>query len=161
MNDSFGLQVFQRGWKDLPTPLVVVDDFHPSRKSGGYYASPYRCEVLLDRGVYVPRDRGVIVLPRDAEDPTMAHEWRHHWQNYYVKPWDKYTRKEAERNENILANNEYWRATELYFTTIPTEYDALRYSIKQCPNQGSEPQWIDAIPALQHLVTGKRTWFVD
>ena len=74
---ALALNHFRGNEKDLLLPMVIVGT-PPIRTSGICYR-PRKEEIIIDSRFY-PMDKGLIIIPPDADDSVLAHEWRHHWQ---------------------------------------------------------------------------------
>lgn len=107
--------------KSLLIPEVV---FEPREDCGGYYLSPWKGEELIG-GRFYDRRFGIIVVSSlwpDGIETTLAHEWRHHWQE--CNGW---------RYDGIGWNspNDYEDSIRDYFTRSRSEADALRFELRK------------------------------
>lgn len=106
--------------KSLVIPEVV---FSSLSWAGGIYHHPKRGEILIDDKFY-SLDYGVIEVPEKfgGYGPTLAHEWRHHWQHYNGWKFDQSYLWPEEFNPD-----EYDSLIVKYFTSNHHEMDALRF----------------------------------
>ena len=134
---SFELNWIRKVDKSIPIPEVI---FFPLSDATGMYFSPDCDNVMFDADGYsYSMDYGVIVVSTLAKNEdiegTIAHEWRHHWQQYNGFEYDESTI--TEYDEEKMNYDEF---AFQYFTTSKAELDALRFEYKysNIPDQWEE-----------------------
>jgi hypothetical protein len=135
------LKSLELNWiRNCDKSLVIPEiTFEPIEEYGGEYLPPDNCEVLVnDR--WIDSRYGIIVIsslyPENIEI-NIAHEWRHHWQVHHGwrdrgKDWSRIVQEIPDYDKRIVH----------YFTTFPTEMDALCFERKHSsPNITVEFWW--------------------
>ena len=107
--------------KSIPTPEIYT--VSTADYGGCYY---HICEEYK---------RGRIILTEDYFNPgTIAHEWRHCWQenngSIGSSDWGQHA-----------SDKSYKEAIVSYFTEQPHEMDALLFELKYAPNDGNLQWW--------------------
>jgi hypothetical protein len=102
--------------KGLPTPDVIVTD---NEDCGGRYwrQGNYEHDLLG----FAPRRRAVIELACIADESTLAHEYRHHWQTHKLGTLD---------SVRWVLGPSYRDSIVRYFRSSRTEMDALLFQVK-------------------------------
>ena len=120
MSDLYWLS---RHDKDILPPPVIYEDIDAS----GECYWPRHTTVQIGEHEH-SLHRGLIVInPKTIIPSALAHEWRHLWQFYNVRPlgnsnWSKHARRKT-----------YQEAIVSYFVNDPAEYDALLFELKHYP----------------------------
>lgn len=127
------LNWIRRKAKDLPVPAIVlchVTDDYPGAAACCWAAEN---DEYCIGGEWIDFRKGAILIdPRHLTnrftfEATLAHEWRHHWQNYniagrYIFP--------------VQTPGLSHKASMVeYFTTSPHEFDALTFESKYAPDE--------------------------
>lgn len=126
MLNSLELNWLRNEDKTLPLPQVV---FAPLTTIQGEYFFPSRSELYLG-GRFYDRRHGVIVVSTIHPDyipSIIAHEWRHHWQEFHGWHYDGI----GWQHTNELSR--YERNIRAYFTRSRCEADALRFELRRAP----------------------------
>ena len=113
--------------KNIPTPeIYMVDD---ANYGGCYYhiSSKYK------------RGRIIIVDIAETIASTIAHEWRHCWQNH-----NNNLPEQGSSWEQHSKGKTYKKAIISYFKDQPFEMDALLFELKHAPNEYNL-QWYEWI----------------
>lgn len=126
--------------KSLLMPQVV---FSRCNLYGGRYYPPEEDETLIEDQFY-PLNKGIIEIstlhPEDIEN-TIAHEWRHHWQQCHGWEYDGI-------GWDILpedSDDKYYEAVVDYFTQSYSEFDALCFESERCGYDGYKQYWWELI----------------
>lgn len=131
--NSIGINWLRKLDKSLPTPFVIYDDLgengpgglHYSATRGGYYIDDnYKAHSLARGGIVV--NINPIVLETISIEATLAHEWRHQWQDY--QGW-KYDGIGLSENRD-LKSDEYHTHYMNYFNKSKSEMDALMFAYR-------------------------------
>jgi len=128
----------------LLPPVVFADILE-----GGYFLFPKKEEVLID-DKYYPADRGLIIISEinsEKIEATIAHEWRHLWQYYQ---WGK---PEMKSQWNEESSRSYRKSVIDFFTSDPSEYDALLFELKKAPDDLAREwyEWIIKSGEVRHV----------
>lgn len=106
---------------------------------GGFYQKPKNIEWFIDDRYVDGRFGLIVVATMDGDQvarSTLAHEWRHHWQQHNGIPPDN-----AHWNP---AGMTWEQAIRKYFRQSKTEMDALLFEQKVAPCDSTR-QMLDAV----------------
>ncbi len=139
----------QRSDKWMTQPMVAVADDY-SRPGGACYYHQGEGAVLVDGREISLRDAGLIVLRADYGLPeiietaaTIAHEWRHCWQQQMGFRSDS--------NADILAQGlPYETKIQRYFSESKSESDALWFEWKKTHSPLSE-YWVSLVSSMTSM----------
>ena len=139
----------QRSEKWMTQPMVAVADDY-SRRSGACYYHQGGRPVFIDGREISLRDAGLIVLRADYWLPevietaaTIAHEWRHCWQQQMGFRSDS--------NADILAQKiPYETKIRRYFSESTSEADALRFEWEKT-NSPLSNYWVGLVSSMTAL----------
>jgi len=125
--------------KTLPIPEIME---YPLVGNGGMYFSPDpKNEIYTLTGKPISMKYGVIVVSNKYEDDVragiIAHEWRHHMQDFYGMKYDK-PKCDASEATNYET---YDKIARKYFSTSHAEMDALRFQYKHVGFLGLYKEW--------------------
>lgn len=128
--------------KSLFIPEVVVADEGVS----GHYLSPLKEECYLDGGWFDRRFGIIVISPDQAEEEvegTLAHEWRHHWQECHGWKYDGVPLRACGFEKS------YDAAIIHFFTKSASEMDAFCFELVH-GNANVNDSWFRLLePALQ------------
>ncbi len=139
----------QRSEKWMKQPMVAVADDY-SRLGGACYYYQGGRPVFIDGREISLRDAGLIVLRADYGLPevietaaTIAHEWRHCWQQQMGFRSDS--------NADILAQKlPYETKIRRYFSESTSESDALRFEWEKT-NSPLSNYWVGMVSSMTAL----------
>jgi hypothetical protein len=92
-------------------------------------------------GFYDPSRKLIVAYESEHIAGTIAHEWRHHWQDQRYQP-------RRYRSWSQMRSGDYCNSIVEYFKQ-PIEFDALLFEFRMAPSEVSE-YWLSLI----HKATG-------
>ena len=129
--------------KSIPIPEVV---YHPLENAGGQYYPPDNYELYDPDGKPYSMRYGVIVIDPEYKpyQSTIAHEWRHHWQEFNGIKYD---------TPEYVDDDDYCKQVKKYYSTSKAELDALRFQYKYAGFDGPYKEWEEMLyPILKDLM---------
>ena len=116
--------------KQISLPTIVVN--HDEGYDGCYY-TPRNGQILI-AGRHYDAGNGIIEIRHDSHEATLIHEFRHHLQFHAGIP--------IEGNSFVGTHgNSYKEKIVNYFTTQPTELDALQFEMTHCKPPDYVKEW--------------------
>ena len=128
---------------DRTLPIPEIMEYPLVGCAGRYYSPDPKNEIYTITGKPLSMKYGVIVVSNKYDDDVragiIAHEWRHHMQEYYGRTYDipKCDASEASTNNCEI----YDKVARQYFSTSEAEMDALRFQYKHVGFLGLYKPW--------------------